>query len=242
MAPVTTATTPSTIHETRHAYLKWPRLIAFGLTGALAVTATGLNAEAINRLEHDKKTLKGLLPNATLNATDVLTAAGLMTTAAGLAALYCTALSVMILFRLHKEETKRSILVKEICMVLLALILLGSCIAASVIILNRSASITASGIPAALITGLLRQQGRSLAYKDSIVYKGLIVCWICFAFVVISFVLAALTSRHIKKYGSESTLLGGGNGHHHSHKEGAASYEAKAINGNGNGHGHTTAV
>jgi len=253
------ATTPSTIRPDRHAYLKWPRLIAFGLVGALGVAATGLSARAIQALKEDRATLKAQLPTASLNATDVVIVAGLMTTAAGLAALYCTALSTAILFRLHREETRRSILVKEVIMATLALILLGCCIAASVIILNRSATITAPGIPAALIAQLLASQGRSLAYRDSIVYYALIVCWVCFAMVLISFVLAALTSRHIKKYGPEDTLLGGGAHHsssHSHHEKMSSSHEPKVATHHepnatathdpqmhvANGNGHTTAV
>lgn len=156
---------------------------------------------AIELLNHDKATLAKLLPGAKLNATDVVSAAAIMTTAAGLTSLYCVswnslvlgdsgaddvhsptrqtqltsilrfslprsplrpldpptplhvttphppaglaarynpsvsysnhqaALSLVILFRLHREETSRSIRVKEICMAFLALLLLGSCIA-----------------------------------------------------------------------------------------------------------------
>merc|ERR1711939_157669 len=247
MAPMHSATTPSTIRPDRHAYLKWPRLIAFGLVGALGVAATGLSARAIQALKEDRATLKAQLPTASLNATDVVIVAGLMTTAAGLAALYCTALSTAILFRLHREETRRSILVKEVIMATL------------VIILNRSATITAPGIPAALIAQLLASQGRSLAYRDSIVYYALIVCWVCFAMVLISFVLAALTSRHIKKYGPEDTLLGGGAHHsssHSHHEKMSSSHEPKVATHHepnatathdpqmhvANGNGHTTAV
>ena len=40
-----------------HAYLKWPRLIAFNIQGALAVTATGLAAKSIQNLKDDKAQL-----------------------------------------------------------------------------------------------------------------------------------------------------------------------------------------
>lgn len=63
-----------------------------------------------------------------------------------------------------------------------------------------------------------------------------IICWLCFAFTLISFVLAALTSRHIQKYGPESTLVGGtsstehAHAHDHSHSLHHSTKEAKTSN------------
>jgi hypothetical protein len=103
-----------------------------------------------------------------------------------------------------------------------------------------------------VIARLIALQGKSLAYRDSIVFPALIVVWVCFGSTLVSFILAALASRHIRKYGPENTLIGhkvsdhyegrheGGvmeekNKHHHT-----ASH-AEDVNGNGvgvNGHHH----
>lgn len=40
----TRTTSTATLQENRHAYLKWPRMVAFLLTAALGVVATGLNS------------------------------------------------------------------------------------------------------------------------------------------------------------------------------------------------------
>lgn len=81
----------------------------------------------------------------------------------------------------------------------------------------------------------------------------MIVVWVCFGTTLLSFILAALAARHIKKYGPEDTLIGhsvsdrydegrnggalmqekhNGKGHHTEH-------HAEDVNGHGvNGHHH----
>jgi hypothetical protein len=40
-----------------YAYLKWPRLIVFNLNGALSIVATGLAAQSLVNVNHDKAQL-----------------------------------------------------------------------------------------------------------------------------------------------------------------------------------------
>jgi len=194
--------------QDHHAYLKWPRLIAFNLNGALAITATGLSARSLVNLNHDRGTLASQIPGAVIHATDVVAASAIMTTATGVASLYTAALSTAVTLKWHREETKKSIMVKEICMLIMALFILGAAIAATVIIVPRSAGVSAPGLPSSIIAQLIAASGKSLAYRDSIVFPALIVVWLCFGTTLLSFVLAALASRHIAKYGPENTLIG----------------------------------
>lgn len=96
-----------------------------------------------------------------------------------------------------------------------------------------------------MIARLIALQGKSLAYRDSIVFPALIVVWICFGTTLLSFILAALASRHIRKYGPENTLIGhkvsdqyeGRNhgGMMEKNKHGHVEHHAEDVN---NGHHH----
>lgn len=72
----------------------------------------------------------------------------------------------------------------------------------------RSARLSAPGIPEAVLKSLVASTGKSIAYKDSLVYPATIVTWFTFGATLVSFILAALASRHIKKHGSMNTLVG----------------------------------
>lgn len=80
------------------------------------------------------------------------------------------ALSTAVTLKWHREETKKSIMVKEICMLIMALFILGAAIAATVIIVPRSAGVSAPGLPSSIIAQLIAASGKSLAYRDSIVF------------------------------------------------------------------------
>jgi len=112
-----------------HAYLKWPRLIAFNLNGALAIVACALSSRSLVNLNHDRATLAGLIPGAKILASDAVAVSAVMVTAGGIASLYTAALSIAIIFRLHREETLKSIRVKEVLMVFMGFFLLASAIA-----------------------------------------------------------------------------------------------------------------
>ena len=59
-----------------------------------------------------------------------------------------------------------------------------------------------------MLESLVAASGKSLAYKSTLVYPAMIVTWLTFGATLVSFILAALASRHIKKYGPENTLVG----------------------------------
>ncbi|KAJ9099818.1 hypothetical protein QFC21_003818 [Naganishia friedmannii] len=191
-----------------HAYLKWPRLIIFSINGALAVVATGLSAQSLVNVNADKKLLAHTIPGAKLFVSNVIAVTALMTAAAGVAALYTAALALVIMFRIYKVETRATIRIREAIMAAMAIFFLVSAIIASVIIIPRSAGAYAPGLPQSLVIKLINASGKSVKYRDSFAFKALIVVWICFGTTVISFILAALTSRHIGKYGPEDTVIG----------------------------------
>ncbi|KAJ9118225.1 hypothetical protein QFC22_004132 [Naganishia vaughanmartiniae] len=191
-----------------YAYLKWPRLIIFTLNGALAVVATGLSAQSLVNVNADKKLLAHTIAGAKLYVGNVIAVTALMTAAAGVAALYTAALAVVTMFRIYRVETRATIRIREAIMAAMAIFLLVSAIIASVIIVPRSAGASAPGLPQALIIKLINATGKSVKYRDSFAFKALIVVWICFGTTVISFILAALTSRHIGKYGPQDTVVG----------------------------------
>lgn len=190
-----------------HAYLKWPRLIAFNINGALAITATALSSRSLVNLNHDRKMLAAALPGTTLQAGDVVAASAVFVSAAGICSLYTAALSTVITLRLHREETKRTIFVKECIMGFMALFLLGAAIAGTIIVIPRSAGVRGP-LPSTLIIRAIQAQGKSLRYRDALVFPALIVTWVTFGCTLVCFVLAALASRHIAKYGPENTLIG----------------------------------
>ncbi|KAJ9111635.1 hypothetical protein QFC19_000991 [Naganishia cerealis] len=209
-----------------YAYLKWPRLIVFSLNGALAVVATGLSAQCKSARRRSSASTSQLtfsytvnqtalvnaatIPGAKLYVGNVIAVTGLMTAAAGVTALYTAALALAIMFRWYKVETRSTIRIREAIMAAMAIFLLVSAIIASVIIVPRSAGASAPGLPQSLLIKLINATGKSVKYRDSFAFKALIVVWICFGTTVLSFILAALTSRHIGKYGPEDTVIGSG--------------------------------
>jgi len=73
--------------EDPHSYLKWPRLIAFQLVGALSIAVAGISGRSLVNLNHDRAQVKRMVPGGQLHATDVLTVTAIMTTAGGLCGL-----------------------------------------------------------------------------------------------------------------------------------------------------------
>lgn len=191
-----------------HAYLKWPRLIVFNLNGALSITATALAARSLIVLNHDKATLAKTIPGAKLHVANVITATSLMTASAGIASLYTALLGAAITLRWYKMETRRTIRIREALMAAMAIFFLGCAIVATLIIVPRSAGASAPGLSEALVLKLIIASGKSIKYRDSLAFESLIVVWICFGTTLLSFFLAALTSRHIGKYGPEDTAVG----------------------------------
>jgi len=186
--------------------LKWPRLIAFQLVGALSIAVTGISARSFVDLNHDRAKVRAMVPGGQLHATDVVTVTAIMTTAGGLCGLYCFALFNIVLYKLQKVETRRSILIKESLYAFFTLFFLGASIAATVIIVPRSAKITSTLIPEAVLKPLVAASGQSLAYRDALVFPAMIVSWICFGANCVAFALTSMAARHIHKYGSEPTF------------------------------------
>lgn len=83
-----------------------------------------------------------------------------------------------------------------------------SLFSATAVIVPRRAGLYAPGIPEATLQSLVATTGKSLAYKDQLVFPAMIVTWCTFGATLVSFILAALAARHIKKYGPEDTLVG----------------------------------
>ncbi|GHJ88773.1 hypothetical protein NliqN6_5175 [Naganishia liquefaciens] len=191
-----------------YAYLKWPRLIVFNLNGALSIVATGLAAQSLVNLNHDKATLAKTIPGAKLHVGNVIAATALMTASAGIASIYTAVLGAAITLKWYKMETRRTIRIREALMVAMATLLLVSAIIATVIIVPRSAGASSPTLPEQVILRLIIASGKSIKYRDSLAFDSLIVVWICFGTTLLSFFLAALTSRHIGKYGPEDTTVG----------------------------------
>lgn len=191
-----------------HAYLKWPRIIVFNLNGALAITATALCCQALNNLAHDKNTLSSQVPGAYIHAGDAVAVGACMTTAAGIASVYTAVLGTVVTLGLHKEETKRTLMVKEVMMVFMACFLFASTVAATVILSTRSARLSAPGLPESLLVSLVEGTGKSIKYTDTLTFPGMIVSWCCFGTTTISFILATLAHKHVAKYGPSNTLVG----------------------------------
>ncbi|KAI5450253.1 hypothetical protein NCC49_003270 [Naganishia albida] len=191
-----------------HAYLKWPRLIVFNLNGALSIVATGLAAQSLVNVNHDKAQLAKTIPGAKLHVGNVIAVTSLMTAAAGVSSLYTAFLGTAILMKWHKIETRKTIRLREMLMAAMAIFLLVCAIIASVIIVPRSAGASSPRLPESVVIQLIKASGKSVRYRDSLAFDALIVVWICFGTTLLSFFLAALTSRHIGKYGPEDTTVG----------------------------------
>lgn len=107
---------------------------------------------------------------------------------------------------------------------------------ATVVIVPRSAGVRGP-LPSPVIARLIQLQGKSLAYRDSIVFSALIVVWVCFGTTLLSFILAAMASRHIRKYGPENTLIGHKVSDQYE-KEGKHHQTENHAEDGGNGHRH----
>jgi hypothetical protein len=77
----------------------------------------------------------------------------------------------------------------------------------TVIIPFRSAKPTDALFPSDVVVALIEAQGKSLRYRDALVFPALIVTWCVFAMTLLSFLLAALAARHIHRYGPENSAL-----------------------------------
>jgi len=203
--------------EDNHAYLHWPRLFFFNLTGALAIAETGLSSRALRVLTDKKNQVKMTLPGGALHATDVVGVNGAVVASSGFAAILCFVLLNIALFRLHRIETRRSIFIKEVLFGFATVFLLATVIAQTVVVVGRSAKVTSSSLPQAIVNELVAATGQSLRYRDSLAFSAMIVAWLCFGSTCITFLLVSLAARHIVKYGSQPAI-GIPHGHHANEK------------------------
>jgi len=216
--------------EDNHAYLYWPRMIMFSLTGALSVAVTGLSSRGLKILNDQKNKVKAQIPGGALHATDILGSNGAVLATCGFAALSCVALSSIALFRLQRVETRRTVLIKELLFGFSVISELTAILAFTVITCTHSAVVVSTLLPQNIVNEVVAESGTSVAYIDSIAKSTMIVAWICWFSTSVTFVLVSLAARHILKHGSEPALgcrgqilvnghaNGHGNGHHASEK------------------------
>lgn len=191
-------------------YLKWPRVFFFLLTNALCVVTIGLSSWSLADSKDKERLAARTLPGAKLHATDIIGAGAGVAAASGLSALLCLGLLGYTLFAPRKVETLRSIRIKEGLFALVLIFLFATLVPSTLFMAQRSAYITAPGIPNAVIAQIVKSTGQSLAYIDQTPIKSFVaVGWAAFGMTLICLVLVSLAARRAHK-DQNSTLP-----HHH---------------------------
>jgi len=196
-------------------HLRWPRLIFFQLTSALSIVVVGLSSWGLAQIQDKRIQVKTLVPGGKLHVGDILATGAGLTAASGLASLACSLLFLITLFRLHKRESKGSVILKEVIFGFCSIAFFITAIAATVVTATRSAVITSDAISAALLAELEKLSGQSLAYKDNTpAVSSAIVAWFAWLSSTISFILVSLAARKLLDHGQTTGSDTGTNGGH----------------------------
>lgn len=186
----------------KNMYLKGPRMFFFALTTALSITTLGLASWGLKVLNDRKNLVKHQLPGAALHADPILAVGGALTAASGYASLACTIMALLMIFSPRHEETLTTVRIKEGVFAFAVIFEFGVLIACTVVTASQSATVTAPGIPPALIAAAVAASGQKLAYKDStppVAYTS--VGWVCWLSTIISLILVSMAARHALKHG-----------------------------------------
>lgn len=146
-----------------------------------------------------------------------------MAAASGIASTICLCLAFLALFRPHTRETLKTVRIKEGLFAFASIFLFASLVPATVIIARRSGVITAPGIPAATIAGLVKASGKNLKYNAQTPAKAYIVVgWLDLLSTLVTTFLVSRAARHVLKHGpdGEQGQLVGRLGAKHDHAHG----------------------
>ncbi|CAK9780232.1 hypothetical protein CC85DRAFT_326289 [Cutaneotrichosporon oleaginosum] len=175
------------------------RLVSLFLSAAFTLCVVGLSGKSLSNLHHDRQLASKLLKGAVIHADDVLAVLGCVCAAAGLGVIVSFISEIVLFIEKRKGMPRRFRYINEFLMGFCTLLLLAVAIAATVIVVNRQASVTAPGIPAATIATLLKATGKSLRYRDTFAYYAMICAWFAWFFIFISFILIVMAGLHYRK-------------------------------------------
>ncbi|BEI84439.1 hypothetical protein CcaverHIS002_0410430 [Cutaneotrichosporon cavernicola] len=184
------------------AYLKTllaARLVSLFFSAAFTLCVVGLSGKSLSNLHHDRQLASKLLKGAVIHANDVLAILGVACGAAGLGVIVSFFSEVVLFIEKRKGMPRHYRYINEFLMGFCTLLLLAVAIAATVIVVNREATVTAPGIPSSTIAMLLKATGKSLRYRDTFAYYAMICTWFAWFFVAVSFVLLVLAGLHYRK-------------------------------------------
>ncbi|GAA94819.1 uncharacterized protein L969DRAFT_97218 [Mixia osmundae IAM 14324] len=193
----------------QHAYLHIPRALAFQATSATSIVVVGISSYGLVFLNDKKKMTAEQIPEGVLHAQEILNTNGSLTAASGFASLLCTVYVLMTILRIHPIETKRSIMIKEFLFGLATLFLLGANIAMTVVTSTKSATITTPLASPAVVARLVAASGQNLAYISNWPPRvAMIVGWVNFACMSLSWLLVSLAARHMLRSGHNEVAVG----------------------------------
>jgi hypothetical protein len=146
------------------------RLVSLFLSFAFTICVVGLSGKSLSNLHHDRELASKLLKGAVIHADDVLAILGCACAAAGLGVIVSIISEIVLFIEKRKGMPRAFRYINEFLMGFCTLLLFAVAIAATVIVVNRQASVTAPGIPSSTISMLLKATGKSLRYRDTYAY------------------------------------------------------------------------